>query len=95
LQKAVATSPRDYIRKFYFDTVTFSVPYLAYLIEQFGADTLMAGTDGQQQLSGASLETFIDKACGGDKQMAEKLLWRNAARFFGLKNVTGQSLAAE
>lgn len=94
LQKAVPISPRDYVRKFYFDTVTFSAPYLTYLIEAFGADALMAGTDGPTPIGQTGLEDFITKACGGDRAAAEKILWRNAARFLALKEVAGQSLAA-
>ena len=94
LQKAVSISPRDYVRRFYFDTVTFSVPYLTYLIEAFGPDALMAGTDGPTAIGQTGLEGFVTKACGGDKAVAEKILWRNAARFLGLHQVAGQKLAA-
>lgn len=94
LQKAVAISPRDYVRRFYFDTVTFSVPYLTYLIEAFGADALMAGTDGPTPIGQTGLEEFITRACRGDMIVAEKILWRNAARFLGLHQFEQKSLAA-
>jgi len=94
LQKAVAVPPRDYVRRFYFDTVTFSIPYLTYLIEAFGPDALMAGTDGPTQIGQTGLREFVTNACGGDATSAEKILWRNAARFLGLQQFAGQSLAA-
>jgi aminocarboxymuconate-semialdehyde decarboxylase len=77
------TSPRDYVRRFYFDSITYSVPYLRYLIDAYGVDTLMCGTDGP----GAThlrLDTFTSEACGGDATATQKILSRNAARFLGL-----------
>jgi aminocarboxymuconate-semialdehyde decarboxylase len=84
LHETTNCSPRDYVRRFYFDNVTYSVPYLRYLADAFGIDTLMSGSDGptrgsQQDLAGLALEV-----CRGDRGEAEKMLWRNAARFLDL-----------
>ncbi|HLY54830.1 MAG TPA: amidohydrolase family protein [Stellaceae bacterium] len=84
LQKTSPVSPRDYVRRFFFDTVTFSTAYLAYLVEAFGADTLMCGSDGPTPISQTGLARFVTASCGGVEGTAEKILWRNAARFLGL-----------
>ena len=94
LQKTIPVSPREYVKQFYFDTVTFSVPYLTYLIEAFGADALMAGTDGPTPIGQTGLEAFVTAASGGNGAVVDKILWRNAARFLGLKQLAGQKLAA-
>jgi aminocarboxymuconate-semialdehyde decarboxylase len=94
LQKLVKIPPRDYIKKFHFDTVTFSADYLAFLVKVFGADVLMAGTDGPTLIGQRGLERFIGEACEGDPVASEKILWRNAARFFELDDVVAANAAA-
>jgi aminocarboxymuconate-semialdehyde decarboxylase len=89
-----ATSPRDYVRKFFFDTVTYSVPYLRYLMDAFGIETLACGTDGPSEAGGEWLEAFILEACRGDEAAAEQILWKNAARFLGLDGVAGRAIEA-
>lgn len=76
--------PRDYIRRFHFDTVVYGAEYLHYLLKVLGPDRLMAGTDGPPPIGQAGLRDFVHSACGDDPQLAENLLWRNAARLFGL-----------
>jgi aminocarboxymuconate-semialdehyde decarboxylase len=88
MQTAVKTSPKDYVRRFYFDTVTFSADYLSYLLKAFGADGMMAGTDGPTPIGQRGLEKFVMEACDGDVAVAEKILWRNAERFFDLGALT-------
>lgn len=84
LRATIATRPREYVRQFFFDSVTFSVPYLRYLIASFGADTIMAGTDGPTPIGQRNLAAFVAEACDGDDAIIEKVLWKNAARFFDL-----------
>ena len=35
----------DYLRRFYYDTITHSAPALSYLIDQVGADRVMLASD--------------------------------------------------
>ena len=42
---ALPKPPGTYLRKIYFDTVVFTPHQLRYLVEQFGADHVMMGTD--------------------------------------------------
>ncbi|MGW3769789.1 amidohydrolase family protein [Actinomadura verrucosospora] len=37
--------PSDYLRRLYYDTATFSTPLLLRLVEDFGADHVLVGTD--------------------------------------------------
>lgn len=84
LQEAVPVSPRDYVRRFFFDTVTFGEPYLRFLIEAFGADTLVAGSDGPTVFGQRDLKPFVISACRGDADIADKILAGNARRLLGL-----------
>lgn len=93
MQQAVATAPSDYVRRFFFDSVTFGADYLRYLIGAYGSDGMMAGSDGPTPIGQRDLAGFIGRACDGDMRMMEKLSWRNAARFLNLDDMV--SLAAE
>ena len=84
VRKTSNLSPREYVRRFSFDTVTYSVPYLRYLLDAFGADSLICGTDGPTAGTQYDCEGFVMQACAGDAATAAKLLSGNAARFFGL-----------
>jgi len=84
LHETTNCSPRDYVRRFYFDNVTYSVPYLRYLADVFGIDTLMSGSDGPTRGSQQDLAGLALTVCRGDRGAAEKMLWRNAARFLDL-----------
>lgn len=44
-EKIPDRSPSDYLKRFYYDTITHDGPLLAYLIEQVGADRVMLGSD--------------------------------------------------
>lgn len=93
MREAVATSPRDYVRKFAFDSVTFSADYLRYLVKAFGSGGMMAGTDGPTPIGQRGLPAFIAAATDGDQQAAENILWRNATRFFALDDVVAKHAA--
>jgi aminocarboxymuconate-semialdehyde decarboxylase len=80
--------PRDYVKKFYFDTVTFGADYLRYLMTAFGPETLMTGSDGPTPIGQRGLENFARQACEGDDATVERLTSRNAIRFLGLKMET-------
>jgi aminocarboxymuconate-semialdehyde decarboxylase len=82
-RKGGETSPREYVKRFYFDTITYSVPYLRFLIDAYGVDAMMCGTDGPGP-SHMPQAAFIGEACRGDTACTDKILSRNAARFLGL-----------
>ena len=43
--KAMLNGPIDYLRRFYYDTITHSAPALGYLIALVGTDRVMLGSD--------------------------------------------------
>ena len=84
MQAACPVSPREYVRRFFFDSVTFGAEYLAYLLKAYGTDGMMAGSDGPTPIGQRGLQRFVLQACDGDAALAETILWRNAARFLDL-----------
>jgi len=94
MRSVLRIPPRDYVKKFYFDTVTFGSEYLRYLIEMVGPDAVMAGSDGPTPIGQRGLETFVLQAARGDRVMAEKILARTALRFLGLGHIGARHEAA-
>lgn len=84
VRKTSRLSPRDYVRRFTFDTITYSVPYLRFLLDAYGTDSLLCGTDGPTAGTQYDCEAFVMQACAGDAATAAKLLSGNAQRFFNL-----------
>jgi aminocarboxymuconate-semialdehyde decarboxylase len=94
MQAAVATSPREYARRFYFDSVTFGPEYLSFLVEMLGSKSVIAGTDGPTPIGQRDLAAFVSEACKGDREAAENILWRNAVRFLRLEDLVEPHVAA-
>ena len=76
--------PSDYLAKLCVDTMGFWAPHVREAVEVFGADRVMFGTDyGPVPLDPKEHVDIVDGLAisTADK---EKILWRNAARFFNL-----------
>lgn len=78
-----AVNPRDYIGKFWVDSVTHDPQALAYLIEVMGEDKVALGTDypfplGEQE-PGAAI-----RALNPDPDLAQRLFWQNTLEFLDL-----------
>lgn len=77
--------PSSYLEKFYFDTITFDPEMLRRLIERFGADHVVLGTDypydmGEEDPLG--LIAQVKKLSKADRQLIQG---GNAARLLGIK----------
>lgn len=88
--------PSEYLKRMYFDAVSYSTPALHSLIEQVGDDRIMFGTDnpffpplGVEDVSVATwpstkkVYTTID-ALAGAENIKSKILTDNAVRILGL-----------
>lgn len=87
--------PSEYLKKMYFDAVSYSTPALQSLVSQVGADRIMFGTDnpffpplGVDDIGQAvwpSTEKVYTTINGlGDKDVATKILTGNATRILNL-----------
>jgi len=80
--------PSDYLARLHVDTMGFWAPHVREALEVFGVDRVMFGTDyGPVPIDPAE---HIDIVNGLLTSVAdkEKVLWRNAARFFNLDGST-------
>jgi aminocarboxymuconate-semialdehyde decarboxylase len=78
MRETLTMSPSDYARRFWYDTAVFGAAYVRYLVERFGADRILAGTDGPTEIGQKDVAGFLASAglgtsereaiCGGNAQ---------------------------
>lgn len=75
--------PSDYLKQFYFDTVTHSADALRYLIDTVGFEQVMVGSDYPFDMG---YERPADLVCslGLDATTTDAILSHNAAQLFGI-----------
>ncbi len=78
------TPPEEYLRRFYYDTITHAHPALDYLLGLVGADRVMLGSDFCFDMSYEEPVEFIKSHPGLDAAQRDLILGGNAARLLGL-----------
>jgi len=76
--------PTTYLRQVYLDTVVFSYHQLAYLIELFGPDRILMGTDYPFDMAEYNPVGHIAGVRGMDETTLAQIAGGNAARLLGL-----------
>lgn len=76
--------PNDYLRRFYYDTVTHSAPTLGYLIDLVGADRVMLGSDYCFDMGYERPVEVVTAHSGLGDDDRTKILGGNAARLLKL-----------
>jgi aminocarboxymuconate-semialdehyde decarboxylase len=76
--------PSKSLEKFYFDTITFDPGMLRHLIERFGADHVLLGTDYPYDMGVEDPVGFIGKVSGLSTEKKNKIMGGNAARLLGI-----------
>ena len=75
-------SPLEYARRFYYDSAVFDRRALRYLIDLFGADRLLVGSDFPAMLREEPIARTLRSMELPDDQWQE-IAWRNAFRWLG------------
>ncbi len=81
----ISKPPSEYVKKLYFDTVVFTEHQLRYLIETWGADHIIMGTDYPYDMAETDPVGHVDSVRGlsdGDKAL---VMGANAAALLGLE----------
>ena len=79
----ISKPPTEYLRQLYFDTLVFDRRHLRFLVETYGAEHLLMGTDYPFDMSEPDPVAFHAELDAHDRQ---KILGGNAARLLKLGN---------
>ena len=80
----IKKKPSTYMEKFYFDTIAFDPGMLGHLVERFGADHVLLGTDYPYDMGVEKPLEFISKVPGITPKERQKIFGGNAARLLGI-----------
>jgi len=79
--------PSDYLTKIYVDTMGFWAPHVREVVEVFGVDRVMFGTDYGPVPIDPTEHIDIVNGLAISTADKDKILWRNATGFFNLNGV--------
>jgi aminocarboxymuconate-semialdehyde decarboxylase len=82
---AMKKKPSSYLKKFYFDTITFDAGLLENLIERVGAKQVMLGSDYPYDMGDEDPVGFVNSLRGIDEADRKRILGGNAARLLKIK----------
>lgn len=78
-------NPREYLGKFYLDSLVHDEMALEFLVDLIGEDRIVLGSDYPFPLGEEFPGSLIESMNEMNQVVKEKLLWKNAAEFLGLK----------
>jgi len=84
-------NPRDYLGKFYLDSLVHDETALKFIVELIGEDKIVLGSDYPFPLGEHHPGKLIEKVYHYNKSVREKLLWKNAVEFLGEENFKSRS----
>jgi aminocarboxymuconate-semialdehyde decarboxylase len=77
--------PTAYLKKLYFDTIVFTDHQLEYLVEQWGSDHVVLGTDYPYDMGMYDPVAFVDGARKLSRDDRAKIVGGNAARLLKIR----------
>ena len=77
--------PTTYLKRLYFDALVYTDHQLQYLVDQYGADHILVGTDYPADMGEVDPIGFIERCAGLDDTERRAILGRNAARLLNLE----------
>jgi aminocarboxymuconate-semialdehyde decarboxylase len=84
-KERIQKAPSTYLRKMYFDTITHSTSALEYLVQEFGADHVVLGTDYPYDMGLERPVEVIQSLERPDAAAKELIAGGNAARLLGVQ----------
>jgi aminocarboxymuconate-semialdehyde decarboxylase len=80
----IKKKPSSYLEKFYFDSITFDRSMLTNMVDRYGADHVVLGTDYPYDMGMEHPVDFIGGAPGISASDKSKIMGANAARLLGI-----------
>jgi len=79
-RQVISKPPSEYIKKLYFDTVVFTDHQLRYLVDTWGADHIVMGTDYPYDMAETDPVGFVDGTAGLSDDQKATVMGGNAAK---------------
>lgn len=86
VREGVPELPSGYLRKFFFDTMVFEPDQLRFLVDRYGADHVLLGTDYPYDMGDDDPLALLGATEGLDQHQIDLISGGNAARLLGLEN---------
>lgn len=83
-RRCIAEPPTSYLKKLYFDSIVFTTHQLEYLVQQYGADHILLGTDYPYDMGVEDPVGFINSASALSDAERRAIMGRNAAGLLGI-----------
>src|SRR5262249_44448667 len=77
--------PTTYLKRLYFDTIVYTHHQLQYLVEHYGADHVLMGTDYPADMGEIDPIGFVKSCEALDASERRAILGRNAARLLNIE----------
>ena len=84
--------PSAYLKRLYFDALVYTHHQLHYLVEEYGADHILMGTDYPADMGEVDPIGFVESAPGLDDAERRAILGRNAARLLNIEVPESRSI---
>ena len=81
----IDTAPMEHVKKLYFDTVVFNEPQLRHLIEVWGAEHIVMGTDYPFDMAQPDPVGHVDSVQGLGEDDKARIMGINAAELLGIE----------
>jgi aminocarboxymuconate-semialdehyde decarboxylase len=81
----IRKAPTSYLRKFYFDTITFDRDMLRHLIDKWGDEHVVLGTDYPYDMGEVDPLGLIESVARLNRAEKDRIMGGNAARLLGIK----------
>ena len=81
----IRKAPTSYLKKFYFDTITFDRDMLRHLIDKWGDDHVLLGTDYPYDMGEVDPVGLVESVARLGRVEKDRIMGSNAARLLGIK----------
>lgn len=87
LQELISQPPSYYAKKFYYDSLVFDPVNLKYLIDKFGDQKIMLGTDYPFKMAEIPAGKILQESIQLTEEQKNAIFGLNAMEFLGLKTI--------
>lgn len=85
VRRGLPRTPSEYLAMFYFDTMVFEPDQIEFLVNRYGADHVLLGTDYPYDMGETDPLGLIDRVHGLNDADRDLVVGGNAARLLGLE----------